>query len=338
MSQIRGLSLALITLFSGLAVLATLYLAVILVNRDALDGAGMALVTLAVLASFEAVLPLPAAYQYLGRTREAGRRLLEIVHSKPQVIFPDKSVTRPRHSGLRFENVCFQYNQKAGWTLRDIDFQIHSGRRVAVIGETGSGKSTLIHLLVRFRNPAAGCIRLGDVDIRDFSESDLRRHISVVAQQPHMFNATLRENLLMARPGAGDDELLDALNSAQLLNFVTALPDGLGTWIGESAKLLSGGQARRVAVARTILHNAPLWVLDEPTEGLDPVTEGRMMAAIKAQTADRSLLLMTHRLIDLHWMDYIVMLDKGRVVAQGTHADLLAGNKRYAALHQRITH
>jgi len=338
MSQIRGLSLALITLLSGFAVLATLYLAVTLVNRDVLDGAGMALVTLAVLASFEAVLPLPAAYQYLGRTREAGRRLLEIVHSKPGVIFPAQSVTCPRHSGLRFENVCFQYNQKTGWTLRDVDFQIHPGRRVAVIGETGSGKSTLIHLLVRFRNPAAGCIRLGDVDIRDFSESDLRRHISVVAQQPHMFNATLRENLLMARPGAGDDELLDALNSSQLLNFVTALPDGLGTWIGESAKLLSGGQVRRVAVARTILHNAPLWVLDEPTEGLDPVTEGKMMAAIKAQTADRSLLLMTHRLIDLHWMDYIVMLDKGRVMAQGTHADLLAGNKRYAALHQRITH
>jgi len=180
MSQIRGLSLALITLLSGLAVLAALYLAVSLVNRDALDGAGMALVTLAVLASFEAVLPLPAAYQYLGRTREAGRRLLEIVHAKPQVIFPDRSVTRPRHFGVRFENVCFRYNQKAGWTLRDVDFQIHPGRRVAVIGETGSGKSTLIHLLVRFRDPAAGCIHLGGVDIRNFGESDLRRHISIV--------------------------------------------------------------------------------------------------------------------------------------------------------------
>jgi ATP-binding cassette subfamily C protein CydC len=338
MSQIRGLSLALITLLSGLAVLATLYLAVTLVNRDALDGAGMALITLTVLASFEAILPLPAAYQYLGRTREAGRRLLEIVDSKPQVIFPHLSVTLPRHSGLRFENVCFRYNQKAGWTLRDVDFQIRPDRRVAVIGETGSGKSTLIHLLVRFRDPDAGCIRLGDVDVRDFGESDLRRHISVVAQQPHMFNATLRENLLIARPGAGDDELLEALNSSQLLDFVTALPDGLDTWIGESAKLLSGGQARRVAVARAILQNAPLWVLDEPTEGLDPVTEGRMMAALKAQTADRGLLLMTHRLIDLHWMDHIIMLDKGRVAAQGTHAGLLAGNKRYAALHQRITH
>ena len=336
MSQIRGLSLALITLLSGLAVLATLYLAVILVNRDALDGAGMALVTLAVLASFEAVLPLPAAYQYLGRTREAGRRLLEIVHAKPQVIFPDRSVTPPRHFGVRFENVRFRYNHKAGWALRDVDFQIHPGRRVAVIGETGSGKSTLIHLLVRFRDPASGHIRLGDEDVCNLSESDLRRHISVVAQQPHMFNATLRENLLMARPGAGDDELLDALNSAQLLDFVTALPDGLDTWLGEAAKLLSGGQARRVAVARAILHNAPLWVLDEPTEGLDTITERKMMGALKELTAGRTLLLITHRLVDLHWMDEIVVLDGGRVVARGTHADLLEDNQRYAALHQRI--
>ena len=336
MSQILGLSQALLTLISGLAVLATLYLAVILVNRDVMDGPGMALVTLAVLASFEAVFPLPAAYQYLGRMREAGRRLLEIVDSKPEVIFPGRSVTRPRHFGLRFENVCFRYNQKAGWALRDVEFQVHPGRRVAVIGETGSGKSTLIHLLVRFRDPDAGCIQIGSVDVRNFGESDLRRHISVVTQQPHMFNATLRENLLMAQPGAGEDELLDALNFAQLLNFVSALPDGLDTWIGEAAKLLSGGQARRVAVARAMLHNGPLWVLDEPTEGLDPVTEERMMAAIKAQTAGRSLLLITHRLIDLHWMDDIVMLDKGRVVAQGTHEELLRGNTRYAFMHRRI--
>jgi ATP-binding cassette subfamily C protein CydC len=336
MNQIRGLSQALITLLSGFAVLAALYLAVILVNRNALDGPGMALVTLAVLASFEAILPLPAAFQYLGHTREAGRRLLEIVHSKPQVIFPDKSIGRPRHFGIRFDKVCFRYFNERGWALQDIDFKICPGRRLAVIGETGSGKSTLMQLLVRFRDPDVGCIRLGGVDVRNFSESDLRRNISVVAQQPHMFNSTLRENLLLARPGADDDELLDALDSAQLLQFVTALPDGLGTGIGEAAKLLSGGQIRRLAVARAILHDAPLWALDEPTEGLDPMTEAKMMAAIRERTVDRSLLLMTHRLIDLHWMDYIVMLENGRIVARGTHEELLRDNTKYSSLHMRI--
>jgi len=127
---------------------------------------------------------------------------------------------------------------------------------VAVIGETGSGKSTLIHLLVRFWNPAAGHIRLAGNEIDTFSEPHLRRLISAVSQQPHMFNATLKENLLLASPGASDDELLAALNVAQLLEFVNGLPDGLNTWIGEAGQLLSGGQARRVAVARAILHNA----------------------------------------------------------------------------------
>jgi ATP-binding cassette subfamily C protein CydC len=336
MNQIRGLSQALISLLSGFAVWAALYLAVILVNRDALDGPGMALVTLAVMASFEAIVPLPAAFQYLGHTREAGRRLLEIVDSKPQVEFPDLSIDRPRDIGIRFDGVSFRYFDETRWTLRDIDFKINPGCRMAVIGETGSGKSTLMHLLVRFRDPELGCIRLGGTDIRNLSESDLRRHISVVTQQPHMFNSTLRENLMMARPGANEDELLDALDGAQLLQFVTALPDGLETWLGEAAKRLSGGQIRRLAVARAILHDAPVWALDEPTEGLDPVTEAKMMAAIRERTDDRGLLLLTHRLIDLDWMDYIIMLESGRVVTRGTHEQLLKSDPKYSSLHRRI--
>jgi ATP-binding cassette subfamily C protein CydC len=151
-----------------------------------------------------------------------------------------------------------------------------------------------------------------------------------------MFNATLKENLLLARPGASDDQLLAALDTAQLLEFVEGLPDGLNTWTGEAGQLLSGGQARRVAVARAILHDAPLWVMDEPTEGLDPITEKNMMQAIKRQTAGRTLLLITHRLLDLDWMDDILMLDHGRLIARGSHAQLLKNNARYAALHGRL--
>jgi ATP-binding cassette subfamily C protein CydC len=153
-----------------------------------------------------------------------------------------------------------------------------------------------------------------------------------------MFNATLKENLLVACPGANDDDLWAALDTVQLSDFVKDLPDGLETWIGEAGQLLSGGQARRVAVARAILHKAPLWVLDEPTEGLDPIIERNMMQALKEQTAERTLLLITHRLVDLNWMDQIMMLDRGRIIARGTHEELLRNNTRYAALHMRVTH
>ena len=336
MSHIRGTSVALITIFSGLAVLSALYLAVNLVNRETLDGALLALVILTVMASFEAIYPLPLAYQYLGQTQEAGRRLLELVETEPQVTFPDQSIVSNRQFGVTFESVCFRYSEQAPWALSHVDFHIPAGQRVAVIGETGSGKSTLIHLLARFWNPVSGHIRLGENEICSFSEADLRRLISVVSQQPHMFNATLKDNLLLACPGASNDELLAALDTAQLLEFVQELPDGLNTWTGEAGQLLSGGQARRVAVARAILHNAPLWVLDEPTEGLDPITEKNMMQALKQQIAGRTLLLITHRLIDLDWMDHILMLDHGRVIAQGSHAELLETNERYADLHMKI--
>jgi ATP-binding cassette subfamily C protein CydC len=336
MSHIRGLSMALITMIAGLAVLTALYLAINLVSLELLNGANLVLIALAILACFEAILPLPTAYQYLGRTREAGRRLLEIVEIEPEVTYPDTTAAPSSHPGVTFENIAFRYNEIDPWALKDINIKIPAGHRIAVIGETGSGKSTLIHLLVRFWNPASGCIRLAGRDIRNFNETELRRMISVVSQQPHMFNATLRENLQIADPGAGDDELFAALESAGLKAFVKNLPDGLNTWVGEAAKLLSGGQARRLALARAMLHDAPVWVLDEPTEGLDSITEQQFMQELKRKTNGRTLLLITHRLTDLHWMDQIVMLEKGRVAARGTHAELLESNRRYANMHMRL--
>jgi ATP-binding cassette subfamily C protein CydC len=308
------------------------------VTLELLDGANLALIALAILACFEAVLPLPTAYQYLGRIREAGRRLLEMVQMEAEISYPETSTKVSRQAGVIFENISFRYNKNDPWVLKDINIQIPAGHRVAIIGETGSGKSTLIHLLVRFWNPTTGCIRLADEDIRSFSETQLRRTISVVSQQSHMFNATLRENLQIAAPGKDDDALFAALESAGLKEFVCGLPDGLNTWVGEAAKLLSGGQARRLALARTMLHNAPLWVLDEPTEGLDAITEKNFMQELKRKTSGRTLLLITHRLADLYWMDDIIILNKGRVAARGTHSELLETNRWYAEMHMRIRH
>ena len=337
MSQIRGLSLALITLIAGLAVLTALFLAVDRVALGLLNGANLALIALAILACFEAVLPLPTAYQYLGRTREAGRRLLEIVEIEPEITYPEATAGLCGQPGVTFENISFRYNEEDPWALNDINIKIRAGHRVAIIGETGSGKSTLVHLLVRFWNPTTGCIRLGGEDVARFNEAELRRTISVVSQQPHMFNATLRDNLLIADPGASDDELLAAFESAGLKEFVAGLPDGLNTWVGEAAGLLSGGQARRLALARAMLHSAPVWVLDEPTEGLDRITEQKFMQELKRKTSGRTLLLITHRLTDLHWMDAIVMLEKGQVAAQGTHSELMESNRKYAEMHLRLT-
>jgi ATP-binding cassette subfamily C protein CydC len=193
-------------------------------------------------------------------------------------------------------------------------------------------KNLSINLLVRFWDPEQGRILMGGQDIRSFSETDLRRCISVVSQQAHLFAATLRKNLLLARPQATETELVAALERVQLLDFVKDLPEGLDTWIGEFGKQLSAGQARRLALARAVLHDAPVWVLDEPTEGLDRITEQQLITALDELTVDRTLLLITHRMVNLERMDDIVLLEEGRVVGRGSHENLLNSSPRYAAL------
>jgi ATP-binding cassette subfamily C protein CydC len=330
MSYITGFTTALITLISGLAVTCALYLGVDRIDvATGYDGADLALVTLAVMASYEAVWPLPTAFQFLGRTREAGRRIMEIVTSEPAVRYPEQSRARPERYGLTFENVSFRYAENAPFALDSLDFQVAAGSRVAVLGTTGSGKTSLVNLLVRFWEPTSGRICIDGADIRKLSAADLRRSVSVVSQQAHIFSTSLRENLLMARADATEADLREALAAAQLLSFVDNLPDGLDTWVGEAGKMLSGGQARRLAVARAFVHDAPIWVLDEPTEGLDRVTERRLMQAIMERTAGKTVVLITHRMVDIHRLDASILIDNGRLVAQGRHANLLARNPRY---------
>ncbi len=330
MSQISGFTSALITLISGLTVTLVLYLGINRIDSSAeYGGAWLPLVTLAVMASYEAVWPLPTAFQFLVRTREAGRRLIEVVASEPAVHYPKKSSSLPQRYGLKFENVRFRYDEDAPLLLDRITFQIDPGKRVAVLGTTGSGKTTIVNLLVRFWEPTSGCISIDGVDIRTLAASDLRQSISVVSQQAHIFSTSLRDNLLMARTEAAEADLWEALRASQLMPFVESLPDGLDTWVGEAGKLLSGGQARRLAVARAFVHDAPIWVLDEPTEGLDRVTERKLMEAILERTVGKTLVFITHRMVDIHRMDESILLDNGRIVAQGRHATLLSGNPKY---------
>jgi len=335
MSRIRGLSLAGNTLLTGLATLTCLYIGIHQVGLGVLDGANLALVGFVVLASFEALSPLPAAYQYLGQTQEAAEGLLEVVNAPPAVIFSETSKPPIKHFSVRFSSVDFRYESSAPWVLEGFDLHIEQGRHVAILGETGTGKSTLFNLLVRFWDPVRGSIHIGDHDIITFTESDLRQIIGVVSQQTHLFQTTLRKNLLMARPQANETAMRSALEKAQLLDWVDTLPQGLDTWIGEAGKGLSGGQARRLSLSRMFLQDAPIWVLDEPTEGLDRITERKMMRALFQASRAHTLLVITHRSADLDRFDEIILMDKGRIVARGSHATLLKTSPEYAALIQR---
>lgn len=332
MSHIRGLSMAATTLLTGLATLSCIYIGVHQVALGLLDGANLALVGFAVLASFEALSPLPAAYQYLGQTKKAAERLLEIVHAPPFVIFPDISSAPMERFHIQFNSVDFHYGDSDPWVLEEFSLRVEQGRRVAILGETGAGKSTLFHLLVRFWNPIKGRIQIGGHDLKTFSESDLRQTIGVVSQQTHLFQTTLRENLLMARPRADEAELNTALEKAQLLDWVKTLPRGLDSWIGEAGSGLSGGQARRLCLARMFLQDAPIWVLDEPTEGLDKLTERKVMQALFQAARNHTLLVITHRTSDLEQFDDIILMERGRIVDQGKHDALLRTSKRYAEL------
>ena len=331
MAHIRGMSAAAMHVLFGAAVLATLYLACGRVSAGQMDGAALALIALAVTAAFETVFALPAAYQFLGRTRAAGGRLLEVVETAPPVSFAGSTRTAPERFDVVFDDVSFRYRPGFPRAVEQVSFTVPQGRRIAVVGESGAGKSTLANLLVRFFDPETGAIRIGGADIRSLSEPDLRRVVVVLSQPSHLFSDTIRANLLLAKPDAGDAELRGALAAARLVDFVGRLPDGLDTWAGEAGQLMSAGQARRLAAARAILRNSPVWVLDEPTEGLDRITEAELVDSLLEVTAGRTVLWITHRLAGMERMDTVVVLDQGRVAAHGTHAELLAQNARYAA-------
>ncbi len=328
MSAYAGISQGAVTLAANLALWGVLWLAVPLVGPTG-SGApiappSLALLALFTLAAYEAVAPLPLALQHLGGTLAAARRLFEIVDAEPAVIEPRGTSPRPRCFDLEVRGVCFAYPGSARPALAGIDLSVPEGGRVAVVGSTGSGKSTLLNLLLRFWAPDQGSIRVGGHDLASFHGEDLRRHIAVVSQHTHLFAATIRENLLLANPDASQAALEQACEAAQIHGFIAGLPDGYDTWLGETGVRLSGGQARRIAIARALLKDAPILLLDEPTEGLDGPTERSVMAAIDDLMRGRTVLLISHRTAGLEAMGEIVVLDSGRIRERGTHQQLLA--------------
>jgi ATP-binding cassette subfamily C protein CydC len=314
MSGLSGLSQGALGLTANLALWLTVWTAIPLVREGALPPPDLAMLAMFVLAAFEAVAPLPAAFQSLGETRAAARRVWEILDARPLVEEPTSPEPPPKGLGIRFEGVSFSYPGTDRKALSGIDLDCPEGAKVAILGPTGSGKTTLINLLLRFWPPDQGRITLGGIDIARLGGEAVRARIAVVSQHTHLFSGTIRENLLLAQPGASQDRLEQACRAAEIHDFIATQPEGYETQVGEIGIALSGGQARRLAIARALLKEAPILVLDEPTEGLDGPTAQALMMTLHQLMESRSVLLITHRLEGLEGMDEVRVLRQGSLV------------------------
>lgn len=301
-----------------------LLLLVPLVNHQQITGIGLAVCALAIQSSFEAVLVLPAVWHYYSKSMQAAKELFTIVESEP----PLKEMPHAAHARktapylLTFAQVSFAYQPKEN-VLTGLSFTLHAGERIAIVGASGAGKSTLVNLLLRFWDYSSGDITLNGLSYRALNAEDIRANYNVVTQSTHIFHCSIKENLRLVHPSATDDQIHAALQKAELSEFIRTLPEGINTDAGQNGKLLSGGQRQRLALARALLNPAPLMLLDEPTAGLDAITERKIMATIEQNLAGRALLLITHKLSGLEKMDKILVLANGKIAEQGTLAQLL---------------
>jgi ATP-binding cassette subfamily C protein CydC len=339
-ARVDALGSAATTFATHATVWTVLVLGIPMVRNGGLTGVDLAVVCLVAMAAFEAVQPLPAAARGLAEQLAAAERIFAILEARPAVDDPERpfpleagSLNRTGEPVLELRSLSFTYPGSTTPVLCGVDLEVVAGSRIAVVGPSGAGKSTLAHLLLRFWDPSAGEIRLAGRPLSAYSLEVLRSVVGVLPQRTDLFTGTIRSNLLLAAPGAGPVELERAADRAELLAAIRAQPDGWDTWIGEQGLQLSGGQRRRLAVARLVLRDPSLIVLDEPTSGLDPVTEQRMMGSLLGLVEGRTTIVITHRLVTMDRFDEIVVLDRGRIVERGLHGDLLAHGGLYRQLH-----
>lgn len=312
-------------LVCGLTVVAAATVAVPAVNDGRLSGVALAVVVLTPLAAFEAVTGLPLAVQYRQRVARSAERVFEVLDAPVPVREPETPAEEPASPfPLEVRGLSARYPGARHDALASLDLTLTPGRRIAVVGPSGSGKTTLAQVLLRFLDASSGTYRLGGVEASALDSDTVRRSVGLCAQDAHVFDSSIRENLRLARPGATDAELRDALSRARLLDWVLALPEELDTPVGEHGARLSGGQRQRLALARALLADFPVLVLDEPAEHLDLPTADALTVDLLDATRGCATVLITHRLTGLDTVDEVLVLDAGRVVQRGPYAELAA--------------
>ncbi len=311
-NRLTALSSALTLLLSQLALLLALILVALGYQDGALSGADIAIVIFCVIAAFELVQPLPQALQMLGKTQAAAHRVRHLATLTPTIDIANLTKALPSHYDLHFHNVSFGYSEQ--FILKNLNLNLPHGAKIAIIGASGSGKTTLLQLLTRHYDPQHGDILLGDVAINQLNHDELLSCFGVLSQRSQLFAATIKNNLLIAKRDATQNELNEAVKFAGLTQFIGRLPDGINTWVGESGAKISGGEARRIALARLYLKNPPILLLDEPTEGLDSDTERDVLTALASFAQHKTLVMVTHRPVGLELVDVIYRMEQGILI------------------------
>jgi len=302
---VGGLGTALAALVAGLTLVAVLAVSVQAHHAGELNRVLVALLALLALSSFEAVNAVPAAAQELSGTLAAGRRVLELVDREPTIRDPETPLPAPATSAIALDSVTAGYGGEAP-VLADFGLRLDSGSRVAVVGPSGAGKTTVVNLLLRFLDPSRGRVLLAGADLREYRQDDVRATYALAGQQAHVFDSTIRANLLIGKPDATDEELTAALRRARLDAWVESLQEGLDYGVGEDGSRLSGGQRQRLTIARALLSDAPVLVLDEPAAHLDPETAEAVVADALQAVDGRTVLLITHRPEGIDLVDQVI--------------------------------